>query len=206
MKITCELHPERREVLIICCDGEVWREVHTSIFGRKPSFEGCESLEQLSNQFFSLEYRLAKQYAVRRLAAQSLPSAALKRALEERLVSESTTAKLIQEFCELGYINDQQWTESFVRHQVERKLGPRMIAQKLSRKGISKEFAAKALEKANHPGQQQKALAHLLETRYRQRNLNNFKERQKVIASLIRRGFDLAVILDYFRGHEGVEE
>ena len=148
--------------------------------------------------FCALEYRMAKLYALRRLSAQSLPSTTLARALRQRLVTEETIERLNEELKQQGYLNDEEWTASYVRGQIARKRGPKAIVQKLAHKGISEEQAHSALESASGADQQKQAIAKLIQTRYASRNLSDFKERQKVIASLARRGFDLSIILIVF--------
>lgn len=146
------------------------------------------------------EYRLARQYALRRLSAQSLPAAVLSKSLRQRQVSEETIDKVISELCQQGYINDHEWTQAFVRGQLSRKRGPREIMRRLSAKGISTEQADAALEAVgiNHEDQE-KSISELLSTRYRNKNLKDFKERQKVVASLLRRGFDFEIVINLLR-------
>lgn len=126
----------------------------------------------------------------------SLPSTVLLRALRDRLVSESISERVVEECLKLGYLNDEEWTKSFVRLQSARKLGPRAIAQKLAAKGISKVAAEEALKVSGSKEQQKAAIAKLLSTRYRKRDLSDYKEKRKVVASLIRRGFDPSLIFD----------
>jgi regulatory protein len=188
MKIDCLLSTSNQGLLTIFCDGEEWGEVHPSIFGRKPPLpKEAASLEEFNRLFLALEYRQAKQYAARRLAAQSLPSATLRRSLQKCLVSEATIERVIQELTLLGYLNDQEWAANFARVQAARRVGPRVIARKLASKGIRGSFASEEGQK--------EAIQHLLQTRYRRRDLSDFREKQKVIASLMRRGFDLDAIL-----------
>lgn len=143
-----------------------------------------------------LEYRLAKKYALRRLSAQSLPAAGLAKALKQRSVSEEIIERLIAEFCHLGYINDIEWIDSYVRGQQSRKKGPKAIAYKLAEKGISTQQAEEVLKRVSGIEQQKEMIINLLSTRYKSKNLSDFKEKQKVIAALVRRGFDLSAILD----------
>lgn len=196
MKIECVPSEGRKAFITIFCDEDPWREVHTAIFGKKFTLPQCQSKEELSQKFQALEYRFAKLYVIRRLSAQNLPSSVLSKSLKERLVSEVTTLKLIEEFQELGYLNDGLWIDSFVRVQSQQKRGPKAIAQKLAMKGIAKDQIATALRTSCSISQQKESLKKLLETRYRQRDLSNFREKQKVIASLIRRGFELSLIIE----------
>jgi regulatory protein len=95
----------------------------------------------------------------------------------------------------LGFLNDDEWTASFVRGQSNRKVGPRAIAQKLASKGVRGEKLEQALENSWNPSEQKALITSLLKSRYAKKNLSDFKERQKVIASLMRKGFDFSAIM-----------
>lgn len=195
MQITCKPHPERQSILTVYCDGSHWREIHTSVFGRKPLLpEHCTSLEDFSEQFATFEHRGVKNYCLRRLSMQSMLSTALKRSLKERLVPEAVIRKVIDELLELRFINDEEWAASFVRSQSSRKVGPRAIAQKLAQKGVRGEKLELALEKSWDVNDQKTMILSLLKSKYAKKDLTDFKEKQKVVASLIRKGFDLSVI------------
>lgn len=125
---------------------------------------------------------------------QAVLSHQLAAALRRRLFSEETIERIVQELTALGVLNDEEWTASFVRFQSRRKMGPRAIAQKLASKGVRGESLDKAVEEARLGGDQKETILQLLETRYCKRNLSDPKERKKVIASLVRRGFDLPLI------------
>lgn len=196
MKIECRQKPGRKEFLTIFCDDEPWRDIHTSIFGRQPTFpQQCPSLEELTQLFTTLEYRGAKQYVLRRITAQSLPTATLARALSQRLVSDHTSQRILDEVVALGYVNDGEWTQSFVRSQSKRKYGPRAIAAKLVQKGMDREEVQEAINALDDTAQRE-GIAELLRTRYRNKDLNDYREKQKVVAALIRRGFDLSLVLE----------
>jgi len=196
MKIECLPSTTRKGEMVIFYEGEPWRTVHRSIFGYRPSLpRETTSLEELSQQFSLLEYRGAKHYLLKRLSAQSLPSASAAESLQRRMVSKETIERLLKELCGLGYLNDHEWTASYIRQQTARKIGPRKIACKLANKGISQETAKEALQLSSNEEQQRQLIAKLLETRYRSCDLTDFRAKQKVIASLVRRGFDLHVII-----------
>lgn len=196
MKITCVPHGSHRDVFVIEVDEEPRQEVHAAIFGKKPKLPlDFTSLEEFDEAFAVLEYRQAKQYVIRRLAAQQLPSTILADNLRERLVSEPVIEQLLEEFRSLGYINDEEWIEGFIRRQLRRKLGPRAIAQKLAVKGL-KEESVEMVETVSSEESQKELIQALLTTKYVKRNLSDAKERQKVVASLARRGFSLSVIFD----------
>lgn len=197
MQISCAPSTERQSVLTIFCDGSPWRDLHTAIFGRRPALpQHCLSIEEFTEQFFELEYRMAKNYAIRRLSLQGMLSNALARALKERLVSDRVIQNVVEEFVSLGFINDQEWAASFVRSQSNKKMGPRAIAQKLASKGVRGEKLEAALEKSWDSSEQKQLILQLLKSRYAKRDLSDFKERQKVVAALVRRGFDVSMILN----------
>lgn len=191
MKIECRPKEGRREILTLWIDEEPWREIHTTIFGRRPRFENLD-------QFAPLEYKCAKNYALKRLSLKNQPSTELRKALLERLVSTETTQKIVDEMIQYGYINDHDWISSFIRVQKAKKMGPRAIEQKLRMKGIPVDQITYAMQEHDSSLSQKERIIDLLNTRYKNRNLSDYKEKQKVIASLVRKGYDLDDIFDSF--------
>lgn len=197
MKITCTPNLDRQSILTIFCDGVPWRDLHTAVFGRKPALpKECRSIEEFDEHFTVIEYQHVKNYALRRLSMQAMLSSALSRSLKERLIPEKVIQKVILELIALGFLNDEEWTASFVRSQSNRKVGPRAIAQKLASKGVRGEKLEQALEGSWDVNEQKKLITGLLKSRYAKRNLSDYKEKQKVVASLIRKGFDLSAIMN----------
>lgn len=179
---------------------DVWGEIHTSVFGRHPALpKECDSIEEFSQIFGPLEYKMAKLYVIRRLSAQNLPSTVLSKALKDRLISDQTIERVIEGFQRDGYLNDVEWTNGFVQQQLSRKLGPRAIASKLMNKGLPKEQIEDSLQLMGSESQQKDSIVQLLATKYKKRNLADFKEKQKVIASLARRGFNFSLIMEVLR-------
>ncbi|MEI8365282.1 MAG: RecX family transcriptional regulator [Parachlamydiaceae bacterium] len=140
------------------------------------------------------EYRRAKHSALRRLSMQAMLSNQLAIFLQKRQFTQEVIERVIKDLTTLELLNDTEWSASFVRSQSRRKLGPRAIAQKLARKGVRGESLEKAIE-GSWDASEQKAMIHqLLQTRFSKRDLSDPKERKKVAASLVRRGFDLSLI------------
>ncbi len=121
-------------------------------------------------------------------------SSDLKAALLRKQVSPEDIEKIITELTQAGYLNDQVWIESFIRVQIQKKNGPSVITKKLMQKGIPAEMAKKAVNKQTKPKDLSQSVQRLMETKYKNKNLKDFKERQKVVASLIRKGFSLDTI------------
>jgi SOS response regulatory protein OraA/RecX len=118
--------------------------------------------------------------------------------LRDRQISEETIERLLADLTKLGVLNDKEWAASFARGQTRKKVGPRAIVQKLANKGVRGENLKEAVEDSWDPIQQQTMILDLLKTRYSKRDLSDFKERKKVISSLVRRGFDLTHIFACF--------
>lgn len=195
-KVTIEIDKYKKQ-LIVQVDDELWQQGHISILGSKPALpEECESLDDLEKIYQSLEYRGAKRLAYKRLSAKNMPSFELDRLLEEKYVSETNRHRIVTELQQLGYMNDAQWAESFVRQQANRKNGPRMISQKLKAKGYDSDATADLMEKMQPEELQKEAIKKLLTTRYRSRDLNDRYERDKVVAALARKGFSIQIILE----------
>ena len=186
--LTYHQHPEKKGFFEIVVDGDPRYCVHTTIFGRDPlkNFTNCSSLDVLDQQFQDLEHRLAKGYAWKQLAISSHPVEKLRKKLEFKGISSTNIEKIIADCQRLGYLDDLQWAESYVAYQITRKNGPQLIKAKLYAHGISQDIIQQVIDGKNHEG----SILRLLETRYKNRDLQDFRERQKVIAALIRKGFN----------------
>lgn len=132
-----------------------------------------------------------KSYVIKRLALRSFSTVELKNDLRKKKVSPELIGAVLEEFIHLGYLNDEAWLESFLAGSARKKRGPQAIAQKLYQKGYSQS----QIEAIVSGLDQKEPLAKLMATKYRNRNLGDYKERQKVVASLCRKGFALDEIL-----------
>jgi regulatory protein len=197
ISITFQHKPGTKRLLILV-EEEEWKEVDISIFGSRPSFPKFHSLTELEEFFLQLEYRGAKSFAYKRLSIKPLSTAELRRQLKERKVSEKNTDAVIQELTNLGYLNDEEWIESFIRSQSNRQKGPQAVAAKLKWKGLKEEEFQEPLQEMMDDEVQKEGIQKLLSTRYRSKDLQDRRERDKVIAALVRRGYSLDVIFSVF--------
>lgn len=134
------------------------------------------------------DYQKAKSYVIRIFAKKNYASFELRKKLDEHSFSDDIAERLIDEFTEAGYIDDNAWLKNFIRLESARKHGSGVVLQKLLQKNPPEELLEQArtlLEEEDHSDQIRK----LLETRYRTRNLNDYREREKTIGSLVRRGY-----------------
>lgn len=189
MKIVCIPKEGSRLIKTIYVDGEPWRDIHYKIFGRSPVFPEEMEREQFHVYFISQEYAKAKKYTLDCLALRSYPSKQLEKLLERHLVSSDTIQKILADCVRLGYLNDEAWMESFVKGQLARRISPQMIIFKLMQKGISKSYAQEQVGLFSDRIQVSQSITHLLKTKYKNKNLQDFKEKQKVFGALMRKGF-----------------
>lgn len=191
-----------RNILILFIDEDPWKEIHTTIFGRKPSLpQRCNSQEEFEEQFSILEYKASLQYALKRLSMKTHSSAELKKNLVQRCVAEDTATKVIDECMRLGYLNDQVWMEGYVRGLLSKKLGPQAIIFKLRLKGVQEDVARGVLEQFDSGDAPKRRIEGLLQSKYRSKDLTDFKSREKVIASLMRKGFSFDDIREAMQAH-----
>lgn len=152
--------------------------------GNKPSkMAGLEN--EPSSEESILNEAEAKRLLIRKLGVKSYTTIELRGWLKEKGAPEQIVEKLLTEFQALGYIDDQAYLASFIRVQRSRKYGPRSIALKLMQKGFSQEEVASSLDQSDDS----ETIRQLLETKYRSKNMQDPREKQKVVASLMRRGF-----------------
>lgn len=180
-----EGNKDRWEILI---EGEKWREVHRTVFGKHPTFPVVQSMEEWPAVFDAVEYQRAKGYVVWRLSAQSYHSELLVKLLRDRLVQRKTIDKVMRDCHQAGYFDDENWLKNYIQMHQSR-YGWRFIATKLKAKGLSVETLEGLFEEGQDPEEERQAIRHLLETRYRSKDLSQFKEKQKVIGALLRKGF-----------------
>lgn len=177
--------------MTVYVDDEPWVDIHTKIFGKSLSLPSCDNLEQLREKFLVLEHTRAKAYALACLAMRSYLSTQLKKLLERNLVSDETIQKILLQFTQQGYLKDDEWIEGFVKGQLRRHTGAQAIMFKLMNKGISKKEAERWIEQLIDPAEAQNSLRHLLATKYKKHDLSDYRAKQKVFASLMRKGFDV---------------
>lgn len=135
-----------------------------------------------------MEYDDAKRYLIRILSKKGYFSVELLKKLKQKGVEEGVAAQLVEEFTEKGYVDDEALKESFVQSRINKHESASRIKQKLRSRGV----VAKQIDYEEENAEE--SIAYLLKTRYRSRDLTDFHERQKVIASLMRKGFPFDLI------------
>lgn len=174
-----------RFVFTLYHNEEPLRDVHLFIFGSKiPTEATQEDIDRI-------EYEGAKRYVLKKLSQKAFASTELKALLKKYLVAEKTIQIVLEECMQKGYLDDQAWVESFIRSHMRRKCGPDAIKLKLLHKRIPLSLIESALHSLDSTESRQERIQALLQSRYKNRNLCDFNERQKTISALVRKGFGL---------------
>lgn len=190
MDVLFRLQEGSKERFDLLVDGEKWREVHRAIFGKQPSLPPVGTEEELQAAFDLFEYQRVKGYVLWRLSVQSYHSEQLAKLLHLRLVQGQTVERVLQEYKEKGFLDDEAWLQSFVRTRRKRYAIPALVAQ-LRAKGLSPHTLQFLAEEWDDGESDIASIQHLLQTRYRLRDLSDYKSKQKVVASLLRKGYSL---------------
>jgi regulatory protein len=180
-----EGNQERWEILK---DGEKWREVHRTIFGKNPVFPPLNSGNDCQFIFDDYEYRRVKGYVIWRLSTQSYHSEQLAKLLSERLIQKKTIERVIQEYIKMGVLDDESWVQNFMSSH-QKRYSLRLLLTKLKDKGLSSDSLKRIEMKWKNPEEEIQTIQHLLRTRYRSKDLSHYQTKQKVTASLVRRGY-----------------
>ena len=175
--------PKRHRILL---DGAPWKEVSTTIFGKRCALPSpCTSLEELELAFAQLEKERAKRYVAFLLAKLDYSTDALRKRLTEHLVSPATTDALLQDLIQKGYLNDERYAQTLIQFYRNRGMGDRLIRTKLLAKGLSPNHL-EALPSEDPLAAAKKAWEGLSK-RY---NLEDQKGKQRAYAAMARRGFE----------------
>jgi len=184
---------DRPKTLSLIIDGEVVRLLHLSIFGKFTRFPPCESIEKWNEFFESIEYQYVKKYLLRLLSHQNYHSNRLRELLSEKFVTQKNIDRVLSEFQERGFTNDQAWIDAFIRPRIKRE-PIKTILMKLRMRGIADDEIREAGERWKEECNEAESVSRLLKKRFAHKNLDDYKIRQGVIAALIRKGYSYHTI------------
>lgn len=113
--------------------------------------------------------------------------------LKQKDVAPETAELTVEKLEELGYLNDRIYAETYAGELKER-MGRRGIRQKLYEKGVEKEIIDETLDSLGDFSDVIRAQAERLFQKYGP--ADEYKTAQKVIRTLLNRGFELDEIKD----------
>lgn len=195
MKISWEFSSEKLKVISIYVDEEPWKDVHRLIFKKIADFPKLfDNLEELNNYFYNLETKYALDFILKKLSRKSYHSKEIEKCLFEVLISRKSVDAVINKCIGYGFLNDETWIKNFINKELLSKHGRLLIVNKLRNKGVSEEKIEEFFESRESDEIQKEQILRLIQTKYKKRNLQDFKEKEKTIGALARRGYALSLI------------
>jgi regulatory protein len=131
--------------------------------------------------------------------------AELRRVLERKRVEPADLTAVVDELCQDGWLDDADYARRFAEDR--RHLdgwGSERIERRLRALGVAAEHVEAAVA-VRGPAEEQKAALELLRRRFPQPP-QDARERNRALAALVRKGFELELAHDVLRRYAGVGE
>lgn len=100
---------------------------------------------------------------------------------------------ILDDLAQSGYLNDQYLAEAYVRRQLSKHYGPRLISVKLKYLGLGVAAVTEALRSAVSPEAEEASIRHFI-------SKFSHQDRRKVVSNLYRRGYSERAIKSAFDG------
>ena len=156
-------------------------------------YRGGMPFDRAQFHAFLLErsYPFALDKAVSLLASRARTEQEIVSALRQNAYPEQTIARVMARLHEEGYIDDVAFAGQWVSARTAKGMGARRIRQELRLKGVSQHDIDKALDSVDEE-ETLDAAVRAAEKASRGRDLSDPADRQKIIAALVRRGYDFS--------------
>lgn len=120
-----------------------------------------------------------------------------------RTVDENNAQRAIDRMIELGYLDDEKYAEKLLEYLIEnKKMSKAHIKQEMFKRGVPNDIISSLLEYAEIDNVS--SICDLIQTKYRNK-LNAENGKEKVVASLMRKGFSYSDIKSAFNELENDE-
>jgi len=152
-----------------------------------------------------LQYKRARERALRLLALRGRSRAELRKKLVERGFAKFAIERVLENLGELGYLDDEAFAVNRARHlAVNRLYGNRKIEEQLREKGVEREAAQAAIREVREEFPEKEGIARSATKKLQGRGINGLskKERLSLARMLQGRGYHLGLILDYLGKYE----
>lgn len=139
-----------------------------------------------------------KEKALNLLTGKPMSRRELERKLEQWEATEEESAAICDRMEELGFLNDEAYAQTVVRHYSAKGYGERKLRDELYRRGVPREHWEQAMEEARDP---EEAIRAFVEKKLSGK-AGDPKELKKVSDALIRRGYrwqEISPVLDRWR-------
>lgn len=152
-----------------------------------------------------LQYKRARERALRLLALRGRSRAELRKKLTERGFTKSAIDRVLENLGELGYLDDKAFAVNRARHlAVNRLYGDRKIEDQLREKGVEREAAQAAIREVREEFPEKEGISRSATKKLQGRGIDGLskKERLALARTLQGRGYHLGLILDYLGKYE----
>ena len=156
-------------------------------------YRGGMPFDRAQFHAFLLErsYPFALDKAVSLLASRARTEQEIVSALRQNAYPEQIIARVMARLHEEGYIDDAVFAGQWVSARTAKGMGARRIRQELRLKGVSQHDIDEALDSVDEE-EALNAAVQAAEKASRGRSLSDPADRQKIIAALVRRGYDFS--------------
>lgn len=207
MKITDIVQTQRnKERYSVYLEGEYWNVLDAETILTNHLRIGMEVDTAALSELFSQKLRRDTRERAYRLLSNRAHS---KKELYDKLMRDAppeVCSEIIEMLSEVGLLNDEVYAVQLAEYYLQRKrIGVRKAIMEMQRKGIDRVLAEEALSSCEVDTVSQ--ICAVIEKKYYNRDLNDFRERQRVTAALSRLGFIYSDIKEaYERLGEDLQE
>jgi regulatory protein len=147
-----------------------------------------------------LSVEKARQLALRRLGAREYSAGAMRTYLKRKGFDDEHVDEVITRLVELKLIDDSRFASMFVREQLRRGKGRRLIKEKLRQKGIQiSDTDLRSLVEENSSSSELEMAREIVNRRYPKYGEDK-REGLRALRALLSRGFDYETALKAIKG------
>lgn len=153
----------------------------------------CISEELYSEIFDEILYKRARERALHLIEVMDRTEYQIRQKLSEGYYPADIIERVIAFLFKYGYIDDIQYAKKYMEYSINSK-SKRRISDDLLRKGIKREIINTVL--VSNESYEKEQIIKILEKKKYNEVSNNFKEKNRVIAYLLRHGYEYDLILE----------
>lgn len=153
----------------------------------------CISEELYSEIFDEILYKRARERALHLIEVMDRTEYQIRQKLSEGYYPADIIERVIAFLFKYGYIDDIQYAKKYMEYSINSK-SKRRISDDLLRKGIKREIINTVL--VSNESYEKEQIIKILDKKKYNEVSNNFKEKNRVIAYLLRHGYEYDLILE----------
>jgi regulatory protein len=151
--------------------------------------------DELKRAVMSDNTQFAFDSAISLLSFKMRTRAELTEKLIGRKIDEKAIEAALKKLDKYGYVNDVEYANEYVQSAIRAgRYGRTVIAYKLKKKGIDEHTLEDAMRALTGELEKQAAKKQLMSLYKKYQNVDAYKKRTKIFATLARRGFDYDII------------